>query len=69
MSGIGTTIAIIFGIAAAVLFVIAVAVFEGYLGAGNLYAGQTAQAYAVYGVLAAIGAIGAGEYESRAERR
>ena len=69
MAGIGTTLAIIFGMIAAVLFVIATAVFYGYLGAGNLYSGLTGQNYAVYGILALIGAIGAGEWESRAGRR
>ena len=69
MAGIGTTLAIIFGMIAAVLFVIATAVFYGYLGVGNLYSGLSGQNYAVYGILALIGAIGAGEWESRAGRR
>lgn len=69
MTGIGTTLAIALGIAAAVLFVIAIAVYEGYLGVANLYAGTTAQAFAVYGVIALIGAIGANAWDSHESRR
>ena len=69
MTGIGTTLAIIFGVIATVLFVIAAAVTWGYLGAGNLYDGLTSQNLVVYGILAAVGAIGAGEWEAHAGRR
>ena len=69
MAGIGTAVALILGVGAAVLFVIAIAVFWGYLGTGDLYSGLTGQNYAVYGVLAAIGAIGAGEWENASRRR
>lgn len=69
MAGIGAALAIVFGLVAAVLFVIAVSVFEGYLGAGGLYAGMTAQNIAVYGVLSTIGAVGGYSWEERSGRR
>lgn len=69
MAGIGAALAIVFGLIAAVLFVIAVAVFEGYLGVGGLYGGLTAQNLAVYGVLSTIGAIGGSAWETRSGRR
>ena len=69
MTGIGSALTIVLGMAAAILFVIALAVFGGYLGAANLYGGLSAQNFAVYAILAAIGAIGAGEWDAQAGRR
>lgn len=65
MKGFGNAISIIFGIIAAVLFVIAYATYAGYLGAGGVFDGTTTDALIIYGVISTVVAVGGHVWDSK----